>query len=503
MDMASEIVGSNGNFQKILSILICLVDFSIALSSTGIPFFSKSPEFTCKSKKKEMSNFTECGSELYCLNDLYDYKKNTEKSLNNFAFTFDLYCENNIYLEIMSSSLFIGIILSTLFFSTIPDKYGRLNIYKIMCLGLAITNISLFFTTGPYHLILSFFLVGICSFLLTMKMPLICEFMSKQNSGLIMSLSNISTPLSGIIVTLHFMFINDWRNLILMNMLVSLIVAYFVFVYLVESPRWLNSQHKHKEMKESLMKIAVFNGNEDIFTKFLENNKWSLEKEESSSNIALNEQIKIVNIIDILFIPKFRYIFVSLLFCWWVIGACFWGLIFNLKNLNSSVFIDSIIIFGAEMVAESISGYFSDIFGRKYVMVISSIFGGICYIIYDYFETGILKTSLLLCSSLGISSIFNILFIYSPETFPITVRTSTNGMLFIASRLGAIMSPFMLIFFTKPPIIFGILAVVTGLVISTLEETLGKQLNENFYDNEIDNRGTHILNELIIIKTIS
>ena len=139
MDMVSEIVGSNGNFQKILSILICLVDFSIALSSTGIPFFSKSPEFACKSKKKEMSNFTECGSELYCLNDLYDYKKNTEKSLNNFAFTFDLYCENNIYLEIMSSSLFIGIILSTLFFSTIPDKYGRLNIYKIMCLGLAIT----------------------------------------------------------------------------------------------------------------------------------------------------------------------------------------------------------------------------------------------------------------------------------------------------------------------------------------------------------------------------
>ena len=424
MDKALEAVGSNGKFQMILAVLISFIQAIIAVTSTGIPYLSKSPEFNCKQRNIEISNFKECSSEFYCLNELYEYEKNREKSLYNLAYSFDLYCENKIYLQIMSSCLFFGGIISIFFFSPLPDKYGRLKIYKMMCLGLAMTNISLFFTSGTYHLILNFFAFGIFVFLNSMSMTIICEFMDKNNAGKVMGINNAAFPLAGIIMAVYFMLINNWRILFLINMVSSLIVVYFVFVYMVESPRWLNSKYKHKELIESLMKIAVFNGNKDKFTKFLEENRNILENEESLSNNSINEEQKTVNLITIFFIPKFRYIFISLLFCWWSIGACFWGLIFNLEHLGSSMYIDSIITFGAELIAELSSGYYSDIFGRRKVMMISTIFGGICYIIFDFFQTGLIKTVLLFFAAVGMSSIFNVLFIYSPEAFPTSVRSS-------------------------------------------------------------------------------
>ena len=394
-----EVVGSNGRFQMILSILISFITAIIGLTSTGIPYFSKSPNFKCRPRNIKMSNFSECGSEYDCLNEFYEYEKNSEKSLHNFAYSFDLYCENKIYLEIMSSCLFFGSILSILLFSPLSDKYGRLNIYKIVCLGLAITNISLFFTSGPYHLIINFFLIGFFYFAYSMSMTLICEFIDKQNAGMIMGFNNAAFPISGIFMTLYFMLMNNWRILLFVNMVVSIIVAYFVLVYMVESPRWLNSKHKFKELRESLMKIALFNGNKDKFTKYLEDNKSMLENEENLCNNAFNQQRKKGNLMSILFIPKFRYVFFSLLFCWWSVGACFWGLIFNLENLGTSMYIDSIITFLAELFAELSSGYYSDIYGRRKIMMISTILGGICYIIYDFFQTGLLKTTLLFFTS--------------------------------------------------------------------------------------------------------
>ena len=62
------------------------------------------------------------------------------------------------------------------------------------------------------------------------------------------------------------------------------------------------------------------------------------------------------------------------------------------------------------------------------------------------------------------------------------------------------MSPYMINLFWRPPIIFGILAVVSGLVISSLEETLGKKLMDNFSDDEIVKKNVCIEEELIITK---
>ena len=499
-DKTLEVVGSNGRFQMILSILIPFISAILGITVTGIPYLSKCPQFKCKPRNIIGSNFTECDSQFNCLNQLFEYEKNSEKSLHNFAYSFDLYCENRIYLEIMSSCFFFGGILSTLIFSPLTDKYGRLKIYRIVCLGLAISNINLFLTSGAYHLIFNFLSLGIFLFAYSMSMTLICEFMDKNNAGKVMGINNAAFPLSGIFVALYFMLVNNWRILFLINMVISVIVAYFVFVYMVESPRWLNSKHKFKELRECLMKIAIFNGNKDKFTKFLEENETMLEKEEKLNNSASNKQNKNTNLMIILLIPKFRYLLFCLCFCWWAMGVCFWGLIFNLENLGRSMYIDSIVTFGAEFIAEISSGYYSDIYGRRKVMMISSIFSGICFITFDFFQTGVLKTTLLFFASLGISSIYNVLFIYSPEVFPTSVRSTTNGFFFIASRLGGMMCPYMINFFWRPPVIFGIIAVVAGLVISTLEETLGKELMDNFSDDQTVKKNIYLEEELINSK---
>ena len=62
------------------------------------------------------------------------------------------------------------------------------------------------------------------------------------------------------------------------------------------------------------------------------------------------------------------------------------------------------------------------------------------------------------------------------------------------------MSPYMINFFWRPPIIFGFIALLTGLLISTLEETLGKELMDNFSDDQTVKKNIYLEEELINSK---
>ncbi len=489
MDQAMEATGSNGKFQILFSIIVSLCCFSLSVNSTGLPFFVKSPNFICRRKDSEMSEFIKCNTEQYCKNDIYEYKKDPDNSLYNLAYTFDLYCEKKIFLDIMSTGLFIGGILNSFVLAPLPDKYGRLDVFKKVCLCSALTNISLFFTSGPLHLIINFISFGFFAYSYILSMTLICEFIDKNNSGKIMSINNAMFPFSGIIVSIYFYTINNWKILFFFNVIVGLILVYFVYMYMVESPRWLNSMQKHKEKIEVLCKIAEFNGNLDKFQTFLQKNKNLLETEEinitnqgPSNHNTKNE----INAWTMLKYRKIRNKFLILIFVWWAIGSSFWGLVFNLEHLGGNMYLASIITFAAEMIAELASGACSDVYGRKKVMIICSAIGGITYIIHDSLDDGLLKHIILFLSSVGISSIFNVIFIFSAELFPTCVRSSVNSILFVSSRLGAMASPYIIRSFKTPTVVFGVLCIISAVLLESFEETLGKELQDNFTDEELE-----------------
>jgi len=269
----------------------------------------------------------------------------------------------------------------------------------------------------------------------------------------------------------------------------TVLVSFLVFNYMVESPRWLNSIGDHKRKIEELKKIAEINNRTQIFEEFLEEKKMNFEEtnqpEEKKENISQS-------IFDLNKFPKKKNDFIVLSIAWFISGCTFYVLIFNLEHQKGNMFIDSLVTFSAELIAEMASGILADKYRRKIVMIISTVFGGIAFILYSGAEEGILKTILIFSSSIGFSSIFNVLYIYSPEVFPTSIRSSTMCVLFITGRLGGFAAPFAIKFIKNPPLIFGLISIFTGVIMYKLDETLGKEMQDTLIEETINENATEL-----------
>ena len=130
-------------------------------------------------------------------------------------------------------------------------------------------------------------------------------------------------------------------------------------------------------------------------------------------------------------------------------------------------------------MSELISGYLADKYGRLIVLKSSGFLGGIGFILYFFIENHSIKTMLIFITSLGFSATFNVIFIYSPEIFPTSIRSTVMGFLYFISRLGALIVPSVTVIIPKPALLFGILSVISSYLCFNLTETLGKEIEDD------------------------
>ncbi len=140
---------------------------------------------------------------------------------------------------------------------------------------------------------------------------------------------------------------------------------------------------------------------------------------------------------------------------------------------------DSLVTFTSEIISELVSGYCADEFGRLFVLRSSGIIGGITFILYELTNSHSIKTVMIFITSFGFSATFNVIFIYSPEIFPTSVRSTVMGYLYLISRLGALLSPSVSAIIPHMPILYGVLAVVSSYLCFQLTETLGKNIEDD------------------------
>ncbi len=268
MDIALESVGSHGKYQKTISFLIIVVGVLSLLMSSSFPFMTKRPDLLCK-EKESLEGFHPCPENDLCKNDFFDYKKDLSTSLYNWSYEFDFYCDNNYVPPFIGTTFFFGGIIGSVVLSPLPDKYGRQSIYKILLIIIFILNLNVFLTINKWHLILVNALLGIASFAYSMTTVIITEYIDRSYAGMIMSLTSAIFPLSGILVALLFMFINNWRFLFFISSILSFLCVYISQKYFLESPRWLNSKNRFNETLDVFKQIAIINDSEENYQKFL------------------------------------------------------------------------------------------------------------------------------------------------------------------------------------------------------------------------------------------
>ena len=494
MDKIFKTVGLEGTYQKKLLIINLLTGLLPIIYAVQIPYLTKYPSFLVQKLKDGDSNKIyelEFSPEL-CNSNLYKITKNPNKSVINWSYTFDLYCERDTYITTITSIFFVGQMIGTLFIIPLSDKYGRSIILKITVIISLILHLNLLLSIGPIHLILINFIGGIFAPIFLIVFSLFAEFYPKNKNGLLTGIFNSVYPLTGILLCLFFMVINSWRFLYLITSLIHIYYTYLTLKYFLESPRWLHSTGNKEKCLETFTKLAIYNGKNEELVEFLNKNNNLvnklgtpfLENEEYNTNINKNLE-KSYNIIQILKFKSQRIIFIKITIIYTCNTYNYFGITLNLGRMKGNFYLNTIFAFLGEFICKLISGKLADIFGRIFIFLCCCVIGILGYILYLISPS--FKFLFIFVSMIGFSGIFNITTIYQPEIYPTKIRNITYSYTSFLSRISPIIAPIIFDFFPKFfDFSFIIIAIIPTLIGMTLEETLNKKIIDIIPEEEED-----------------
>ena len=474
MYLALESTNQRGRYQIYLILIVIFLPFSTYIIAAGYPYLTNVPVINCQLKENPDLPFTKCNMEEFCkdeskYNIIFDYKN----SVDNYSLKYKLYCKRNKLCPFLNSSFFFGAVIGVTICANFPDKIGRLPVLKFLMIINIIAQLNYLFSINFYHILIIAFFSGFATYCNSVLSLMIVETMDPIWSGLTMSARSASYGLVGIVLGFYFMIINNLFFLLFLNVIISVLGYWIVLKYFVESPRWLNSQNRLDEAIEVMRQMAITNNSKEHFEEFLEINKDIL--------IESKKEIKTVkhqyDIIQIFKLKSQQYFIFNLMYIWFFITVCFYGNFTALNRNKGNLFLNSIFTYTGEVISEMSSGVLANSFGRVRVTEILSYLGGFAFIL-SYFmqkDYDLLRSVILFISSFGFSGSLNLLYIYTNELFPLSIKALTFGFMYLMSRAGGVAIPLFLAS-DYYPIILGGLSISCGYLMGKLPETLGKKL---------------------------
>ncbi|KAI8471458.1 MAG: major facilitator superfamily domain-containing protein [Monoraphidium minutum] len=176
-------------------------------------------------------------------------------------------------------------------------------------------------------------------------------------------------------------------------------------------------------------------------------------------------------------------------FAWAVMCLAYYGISFALGSLGGSLRASFMLSAAAELPSYLLAAWAIDRWGRHNTMACFLLLGGAgcagCGL-----AAGGGRMALAALGKLGVSGAFAIASIYTSELFPTLIRTSVLGAENQAARVGAIAAPFIILAGEAgggdaargPFLAMGGAALLAGLLVFTLPETLGTPLPDTMED---------------------
>ena len=475
MDKVYKIIGKFHKYQIIIIVLISITQPIYMIYTLVYPFFTKIPNFKCISNNNEQSNeYFECEyNDDLCKQNNYTFIKDLNTSLDNWAYSFDLYCDKEYYSPMISTSYFLGTLFGFLFFGKLPDVFGRKKVFMYLLYITCFCYLSFLFPISPIHIIIIYFIGGTINFGDNINTLIILELIPREKSGKILGIINSMFPFLGILISLYFMFINDYILICAIFFVAILLLTFFCHKYLLESPRWLLSKQKNDELIQVFEEISIVNETHIDFDVFLKNNKDIFS--ENKSDIYK----KTYSIFEVLKYKTQRNNAFLLLFIYFSISFIFYGIILNLGKLKGNFHANSIMVFLGEAISCYFSGRLIDLCGRLIILKYSLFYGSIFLFAYNLSSSNLLRAIFLFLSMIGYSSHNSIIGIFISETFPTCIRSMMYSYLKFFSLLGPLFVPYashklghgVNYFF----ILFGFIGYIMCFY---LEETKGKELQD-------------------------
>ncbi|NXF04666.1 S22A3 protein, partial [Smithornis capensis] len=389
---------------------------------------------------------------------------------------YNLVCGNAWMLDLSQAILNLGFLTGAFILGYAADRYGRILIYLLSCLGVGICGIIVAFAPNFTVFLIFRFLQGMFGKGTWMTCYVIVTEIVGSDQRIVGIVIQIFFTLGIIILPGIAYLIPTWQGI---QLAISLPNFLFLLYYWVvpESPRWLLTRKKGEKALKIMHDIAKHNG------KFL--------SPHYSEITISNEEVSNPSFLDLVRTPQMRRCTLILMYAWFASALIYQGLVMRLGIVGGNLYLDFFISGAVELPAAFLIIVTIDRIGRRLPFAISNIVAGIACLITAFLPEDIswLKTTVATLGRLSITIAFEVVYLVNTELYPTTLRNFGVSLCSSLCDLGGIIAPFLLfrlaaVWLELPLIIFSILAVVCGLLVLLLPETKGISLPETVEDVE-------------------
>ncbi|NWU68641.1 S22A3 protein, partial [Pterocles burchelli] len=389
---------------------------------------------------------------------------------------YNLVCGNAWMLDLSQAILNLGFLTGAFTLGYAADRYGRILIYLLSCLGVGICGIIVAFAPNFTVFLIFRFLQGLFGKGTWMTCYVIVTEIVGSDQRIVGIVIQIFFSLGTMILPGIAYLVPTWQGI---QLAISLPNFLFLLYYWVvpESPRWLLTRKKREKALKIMHNIAKHNGN-------------YLSPHYSEITIS-NEEVSNPSFLDLVRTPWMRRNTLILMYAWFTSALTYQGLVMRLGIVGGNLYLDFFISGAVELPAALLILVTMDRIGRRLPFGISNIVAGIACLITAFLPEDIpwFKTTVATLGRLGITMAFEIVYLVNTELYPTTLRNFGVSLCSSLCDLGGIIAPFLLfrlaaIWLELPLIIFSILAVVCGVLVLLLPETKGIPLPETVEDVE-------------------
>ncbi|XP_077862444.1 organic cation transporter protein-like, partial [Saccoglossus kowalevskii] len=514
------ILGEFGRYQKIQFVLVCLVAIPSSYFLQANTFMSASSDHYCKvydnQKFHDTSPLKNCTIPYDAEDEAWDscsrYDVNVSMGIspelcsqnsgtlecdngwvydtsvyeNTVVHEFDLVCEKDWMKQLSKSIVPLGNLVGGIVIGQLSDIFGRkpMFIFTLMT-SIVVGVIAAFSPSYPFFIICQF-LLGVVSIAVFLVAFVIVVELVGTSYRTDCSICTMLFAASGLIVLGVCAALTDgnWRQIQLIGGLLS--VFFIPYIWLVpESVRWLIQKEKYDKAERILNKAAKTNKVSLPEDMFKEEREMAAKAKEGNADKVLKKD----TMLDLFKTPNLRNRTINICFNWFANSFVYYGIALNTDQLGTNPYITYLVYSAVEFPSYLLCWYLLDKVGRRWLLCSYMVFGGIALIISVPPDNVNIATTFAMIGKFFIAGSFAIVYVFSAELYPTTVRNAGMGLASTWARVGSMVSPYVMllidVWYPMPYLMMGITSIMAGLLALLLPETLKKNLPETLEEGEL------------------
>jgi len=385
------------------------------------------------------------------------------------------------------SSTFLGMFVGAWFWGTVSDRIGRRTGFQITIAIFAIFGLASAFAPSVLWLVVFRTLTGFgLGGALPLDFSLFAEYLPRKNRGrwlvLLESFWGVGTLIAAGLAWILVPTVG-WRYLLATSAVAALFVLW-VRMRVPESPRWLMTKGREPEARAVLNQVARDNGAAPIHA--------PLVPPPPAPDVGPGDLLR----------PRLRRITLTNWTAWFLISFSYYGIFVWLPTVlrDEYGFISSYawVFF---LVAVQMPGYFSaawlvEKWGRKPTLTTYLGASAVFTFLWAMVDSAVLVFVAAAFMSFFTLGAFAVLYTYTPETYPTTLRTTGMGSASGWARVGGFIAPYVggLLFDASLVLALTVFALAfllnAGVVGLFAHETKDRDLTDTLVDPAEERRAT-------------